>query len=62
MDSQNHHYCLRRSAHDPKALHVAKTLREAIDAECVILFGSRARADWTSRSDIDLMIINPDGT
>ena len=45
---------------DPQALHVARTLRDAIDAERVILFGSRARADWTSRSDIDLMIINPE--
>ena len=45
---------------DARALHVAKGLRDAIDAECVILFGSRARADWTERSDIDLMIIDPD--
>ena len=42
------------------ALRVAKGLRDAIDAECVILFGSRARGDWTERSDIDLMIIDPD--
>ncbi len=52
---------------DPKALHVAKALRDAIDAEYIILFGSRARADWTSSSDIDLMIIrstlpNPEDT
>ena len=45
---------------DPKSLQVARTLRDAIDVECVILFGSRARADWTTRSDIDLMIINPE--
>ncbi len=45
---------------DARALHVAKALRDAIDVECVILFGSRARADWTDRSDIDLMIIEPD--
>ena len=55
----SHATALAPVGHDPKALHVARTLREAIDAECVILFGSRARADWTSRSDIDLMIINP---
>ena len=56
MDSQL--TTLAPACPDPKALHVAKTLRDAIDAECVILFSSRARADWTSRSDIDLMIIN----
>ena len=31
-----------------------------MDVECVILFGSRARGDWNNRSDIDLMIIEPD--
>ncbi len=45
---------------DARALHVAKSLREAVDVECVILFGSRARGDWTERSDIDLMIIEQD--
>lgn len=56
---------IAQSAHagvgpDARALHVAKALREAIDVECVILFGSRARGDWNDRSDIDLMIIEPD--
>ena len=45
---------------DARALHVARALRDATDVECVILFGSRARGDWTDRSDIDLMIIEPD--
>lgn len=45
---------------DARALRIAKALREATDVECVILFGSRARGDWTDRSDIDLMIIEPD--
>ena len=45
---------------DTKALQVAKALRDATDVECVILFGSRARGDWTERSDIDLMIIEPE--
>lgn len=49
-----------RTGPDARALRVARTLREAIDAECVILFGSRARADWTERSDIDLMVIEPE--
>ena len=41
-------------------MRVAKALRDVFDLECVILFGSRARADWTERSDIDLMIIEPE--
>ena len=49
-----------RTEPDPRALRVAHTLRDAIDVECVILFGSRARGDWTERSDVDLMIIDPD--
>lgn len=49
-----------RKRPDARALRVAKGLRDAIDAECVILFGSRARGDWTKRSDIDLMVIEPE--
>lgn len=49
-----------RAGPDARALQVAQALRDAVDAECVILFGSRARGDWTERSDIDLMIIDPD--
>ena len=44
---------------DYRAIEVAKTLRDLIDAECVILFGSRCRDDWRDRSDVDLMVINP---
>ncbi len=47
------------SGHDPRAVRIAESLRKAIDAECVILFGSRARGGWTEHSDLDLMIINP---
>ena len=49
-----------RAGPDARALGVAKALRDAFDVECVILFGSRARADWTDRSDIDLMIVEPE--
>ena len=49
-----------RAGPDARALQVAQSLRDAIDVECVILFGSRARGDWTERSDIDLMIIDSD--
>ena len=45
---------------DARAVQVARALRDAFDVECVILFGSRARGDWTERSDIDLMIIEPE--
>ena len=45
---------------DPRALSVARGLRDAIDAECVILFGSRARGGWSKTSDLDLMIIEPE--
>ena len=38
-------------------MSVARKARERIDAECVILFGSRSRADWKTTSDIDLMAI-----
>ena len=44
---------------DYRAIEVARTLRDLIDAECVILFGSRCRDDWRDRSDVDLMVINP---
>ena len=43
---------------DSKAIAAAKHLRDAIDADCVILFGSRARADWTDRSDLDLVVLS----
>ena len=46
--------------HDPRAVSVARAVRDLIDAECVILFGSRSRKDWTGRSDIDIMVINPE--
>ena len=49
-----------RAGPDARALCVARALRDVFDVECVILFGSRARADWTDRSDIDLMIIEPE--
>ncbi len=45
---------------DARALQVARALRNAFDVERVILFGSRARGDWTDSSDIDLMVIEPE--
>ncbi len=49
-----------KGGYDPRAVSAAKFLRDAIDAECVILFGSRCRSDWNEQSDVDLMIINPE--
>ena len=46
--------------HDPRAVSVAEVMRDLIDAECVILFGSRSRKDWTGISDIDIMVITPE--
>ena len=45
------------AGYDPRAVSVAQKARERIDAECIILFGSRSRADWNGDSDIDLMAI-----
>ncbi len=43
---------------DHKAIEAAERLRQAIDANCVLLFGSRARADWTDKSDLDLVVLS----
>ncbi len=43
--------------HDPRAISVVQAVHDLIDAECVILFGSRSRKDWTVRSDIDIMVV-----
>ena len=43
--------------HDPRAVSVAQAVHDLIDAECVILFGSRSREGWSDRSDIDIMVI-----
>ncbi len=46
-----------RNAPDPKACAVALAVSEAVHADRVILFGSRARGDYSPQSDIDLLII-----
>ena len=45
------------SAPDPKACAVARAVGEAVRPDRVILFGSRARGDYRTNSDIDLLII-----
>ncbi len=44
-------------APDPKACAVARAVGEAVRPDRVILFGSRARGDYSAQSDIDLLII-----
>ncbi len=46
-----------RKAPDPKARAVARAVGEAVRPNRVILFGSRARGDYSPHSDIDLLII-----
>ena len=42
---------------DPKACAVARAVCDVVHPNTVILFGSRARGDFTPDSDIDLLII-----
>ena len=42
---------------DPKACAVARAVGEVVRPDRVILFGSRARGDFSPDSDIDLLII-----
>ncbi len=42
---------------DELLAQVVKRLVEKLDVKAVILFGSRARGDWTPGSDYDLLII-----
>ena len=46
-----------RGSPDPAAQAVAGQLRAETDADCVILFGSRARGDYREDSDLDLIVI-----
>ena len=46
---------------DLKACAVARAVGEAVHPDKVILFGSRARGDFTPDSDIDLLIITGPG-
>ena len=43
---------------DPKAVAVARAVYDIARPESVILFGSRARGDYGTDSDIDLMVIH----
>ena len=43
---------------EPFVYDFARRLREEIDAERVILFGSRARGDWLKESDYDFIVVS----
>ncbi len=45
---------------DPKAVAVARSVLEKEGPDFAILFGSRARGDWSEESDIDLMLVTPE--
>ena len=48
----------QRSGPDPRAVAAARDLRHRLDAECVILLGSRARGDYREgSSDVDFITI-----
>lgn len=48
---------IERRGADPQALQAAWNLQAAYPECAVILFGSRARADWDRSSDLDLMLV-----
>ena len=48
----------KQRACDPAALKVAQAVKQAASPGHVILFGSRARGDYRTDSDIDLLIID----
>ena len=51
------------NAPDPRACAVARAVGDAVRPDRVILFGSRARGDYSPHSDIDLLIItDPNST
>ena len=43
---------------EPFVYDFARRLREEMDAEQVILFGSRARGDWLKESDYDFIVVS----
>ena len=61
MKSQEPHNRDRMERADPKALATARELALLIPNDAVMLFGSRARGDHRSDSDIDLLLLNGTG-
>ncbi len=46
--------------YDDRARRVALAVQQATGIEHILLFGSRARGDYDSDSDIDLLVVHPD--
>ena len=45
---------------DPADINVCRDLMAETDAECVVLFGSRARGGWDEQVDLDIIVIHQD--
>jgi hypothetical protein len=43
---------------EPFVYDFARRLREELDADRIILFGSRARGDWLKESDYDFIVVS----
>lgn len=48
---------MQRASIDRRALDLARNLHRVADAEQTILFGSRARGDYRTDSDLDILIV-----
>ena len=44
---------------DPTTMKMVERIREAVHPDRIILFGSRARGEETSTSDVDLLVVGP---
>ena len=51
------HRVFSRTKADPIAVAAAREVQESTQADCIILFGSRAGNNWNEQSDLDLMIL-----
>lgn len=50
------------TATDPVVAEMVERIAERFEPLRVLLFGSRARGDAHERSDVDLLVVMPDGT
>ena len=58
MKSQEQHDRDRKEKADPKALATARELALMIPNDAVMLFGSRARGDHRTDSDMDILLLS----
>ena len=50
-----------KATHDARAVEVVKIMRDIIEPDDILLFGSRARGDWHGESDIDILVVADPG-